>query len=204
MTALMNPPISLSTFSPTSRIKRFTVQEYHQLIAAGILREGERVELREGWLVYRMTINPPHAVTVTLVSDRLAALLPRGWSRRVQQPITLSASEPEPDTSVVRGNIVDYLTRHPTPTDSALIVEVSDSSLDEDRAVMGRMYARDKIPVYWIVNSQEQQVEVYTDPTGDCDVPMYRNRRDYHRGDELPLILDGVEVARIPVAELLP
>jgi Uma2 family endonuclease len=185
-------------------MKRFTVQEYHRLIEAGVLREGERVELREGWLVYRMTVNPPHAVIVTLVSDRLAALLPPGWSRRVQQPITLAASEPEPDTSVVRGNTIDYLTRHPTATEAGLLVEVSDSSLDEDRTEMGRMYARANIPIYWIVNIPEQQVEVYTDPTGECNDSVYRNRRDYHRDEEVPLVLGGVEIARIPVADLLP
>ncbi len=205
MTALMTTPTVLYSLPPVGLImRRFTLDEYHKLIAAGILREGERIELREGWLVHRMTINPPHAVVVTLTADRLASLLPRGWSRRVQQPISLSTSEPEPDTAVVRGMVVDYITRHPTAAHVGLIVEVADSSLEDDRTKMARIYARASIPLYWIININDEQVEVYTDPTGDCDEPRYRTRQDYRRDEEVPFVLDGVEVARIAVAELLP
>ncbi len=185
-------------------MRRFTVAEYHKLIDAGVLREGERVELLEGWLVQRMTIHPPHAVVVGLTSKRIDRRLPPGWITRIQQPVTLSESEPEPDVSVAKGEDRDFITGHPTPATTALTIEVSDSSLQEDRTIMARIYARDNIPTYWIVNINEDTVEVYTDPTGTCDDAGYRNRRDYHRGEEVPLILDGVEVARIPVADLLP
>ena len=47
--------------------------------------------------------------------------------------------------------------------DAALVAEVSVSSLDEDRA-MADIYAAGGIPVYWIVNVDDGQVEVYSDP----------------------------------------
>ena len=78
------------------------------------------------------------------------------------------------------------------------------SRRDADRADMGRLYARNRIPVYWIVNIPEGQVEVYTDPTGRGARARYRQRHDYGRTEAVPLVLGGVEVARIPVAELLP
>ena len=187
-----------------SRLRRFTVDEYHQLIAKGIIREGEAVELREGWLVYRTTHNPPHAVTLVLTFKAVGTCLPSGYTFRVQLPIALPNSEPQPDIAIARGTDRDYLARHPLPSDLPALIEVSDSSLDEDREEMGQMYARSSIPVYWVVNIPDSQVEVYSDPTGDCVAPSYRRRQDYHRGDRVPLVLDGVEVARIAVNDLLP
>ena len=151
-----------------------------------------------------MTINPPHAVVVGLTSKRIDRALPAGWVTRVQQPVTFSASEPQPDITVARGQERDYIGRHPTSASTGMLIEVSDSSLDEDRADMARIYARYKVPVYWIVNINDEQVEAYTDPTGECDEPAYRNRRDYRLADDVPLVLDGVEIARIPVRDLLP
>jgi hypothetical protein len=59
------------------------------------------------------------------------------------------------------------------------------------------------VPVYWIVNLVDRRVQVYTDPTGPADEPTYRQRKDYAETDEVPVTLDGREVGRIPVRELL-
>jgi Uma2 family endonuclease len=187
-----------------ARLRRFTVAEYQRMIRNGIIREGERCELLEGWVVEKMSRNPPHDLVLGLVEDAVGSRLPAGWFRRDQSAVTTSDSEPEPDVGVVRGKRRDFGRRHPGPADMGLVIEVSESSLDQDRTEKQRIYARASIPVYWIVNIVEEQVEVYTDPTGDCDEPCYRSRRDYHRDEEVPLVLDGVEVARIPVRDVLP
>ena len=85
-----------------------------------------------------------------------------------------------------------------------MLVEVAESSLDHDRTVKGRAYSRVAISVYWIINLCDRQVEVYTDPTGPAPRPAYRARRDYGEADAVPLVLDGHEIARIPVRDLLP
>ena len=54
----------------------------------------------------------------------------------------------------MRGTIRDYSNRSPSSADVGLIVEVSDSSLSEDRNV-AQVYAASGIPVYWIVNLVE-------------------------------------------------
>jgi Uma2 family endonuclease len=152
----------------------FTVEEYHRLIQAGILQKGEPFELLEGWIVPKMTRNPPLALAASLAEDEISRRLPPHWFRRGQSAVTTADSEPEPDVSVVSGNRRDYLHRHPGPQDMGLVVEVADSSLDQDRTVKARLYARAAIPVYWIINIPEQQVEVYTDPTGPGPDPHYR------------------------------
>jgi Uma2 family endonuclease len=127
-----------------------------------------------------------------------------GWHCRSQSATTTADSEPEPDLAVIRGSERDYLTRHPGPADMALAVEVSESSLPRDRSHKTRIYARAAVPVYWIINLVDLQVEVYTDPTGPDPAPVYRTRRDYRPGDLVPFVMDGRELGPIPTQDLLP
>ncbi len=197
-------PGSRTSPYPALPIHRFTVEEYHRLLDAGILREGEPSELLEGWVVVKMGRNAPHDLSVSLAENEIERRLPRKWIRRVQSGVTTSRSEPEPDVAVVRGPRRRYARRHPGPRDTALAVEASDSTLEHDRTIKAAVYARDRIPVYWIINIPERQVEVYTDPTGPGPFPVYRQRRDYKIGQSVPLVLDGELIGRIPVRNLLP
>jgi len=67
-----------------------------------------------------------------------------------------------------------------------------------------RIYARAGIPVYWVVNLVDRRVEVHTEPSGPADEPSYAAVRSYAPGDDVPLVLDGAQVATIPAADLLP
>jgi Uma2 family endonuclease len=183
---------------------RFSVNAYHRMLDAGILDEDSRTELLEGYLVTKMGYNPPHATSTGRTRRRIERLASFGWEVREEKPITLSDSEPQPDVSVARGDDSLYVARHPGPADLALVVEVSDSSLDIDRQDMARIYARAGIVEYWIVNLPDRQVEVYSQPTGPTAAPTYANSQIYAAGSSVPLTLDGVIVGQIPVDELLP
>jgi Uma2 family endonuclease len=87
-----------------------------------------------------------------------------------------------------------------TADDVALFVEIAESSLTTDRSEMGGIYAASGIPYYWIVNLVDHQIEVYTGP-GPAG---YQSRQDLKPGQDVPVVVDGVEVGRIPVADLLP
>ncbi len=189
---------------PPVPIRRFTVKEYHRMMDAGILTEDDAVELLEGWIVAKMPHNPPHGGTVQCASKRLGRRLPAGWDLRVQSAVTTGDSEPEPDLAVVRGDEAAYLHRHPGPADIGLLIEVSDSTLSQDRQVKGRLYARAAVPQYWIVNLVDRWIEAYSDPDPSAASPQYRARTDYRPGDMIPLILDGQVVVSLAVADLLP
>jgi hypothetical protein len=45
---------------PPEPVLRLTVEQYHGMIRAGILVDGDPIELLEGWLVQKMTKYPPH------------------------------------------------------------------------------------------------------------------------------------------------
>jgi Uma2 family endonuclease len=174
------------------------------MINAGILESGDPVELLDGWLVQKMTKHPPHGVAIGLTGDALRGVLPAGWALRYQDPVTTAASEPEPDVAVVRGNYRDYVGHHPGPADVGLLVEVSDTTLATDRGLKKRIYAKARIAIYWIVNLVDNQIEVYTEPSGPAEPPDYRKHQDYRPGDEVPVIIEGREVGRLRVQDLLP
>jgi Uma2 family endonuclease len=192
------PVAATNTLSPY----RFSVEQYHRMIETGILKSGAKVHLLEGLVVNKMTIHPPHSFVVTRI-DRVLARLLAEWVVRTQQPITTADSEPEPDVVIVPGPDELYANTHPTPPNIALVIEVSDTSLEQDRGIQKRIYAHAKIPVYWVVNIPEGQIEVYTRPRGGKE-PTYRDRRDYPRGETIPLVLAGREVSSVPVLQLLP
>ena len=103
-----SPP--LPAIVPPLPVRRFTVEEYHQMIQAGVLGEDDDVELLEGWIVPKMARNPAHDAVVSMVMvDVLTPRLPKGWFCRGQSAITTADSEPEPDVAVVRGSTRDYL-----------------------------------------------------------------------------------------------
>jgi Putative restriction endonuclease len=184
-------------------VRRFTVAEYHKMIADGILGESEPVELLEGWVVPKISRNTPHDVSLDLAGDALRAVLPATWRVRTQLAITLSTSEPEPDIAVVLNPARRYAQRHPTPPEIALVVEVAESSLQHDRTTKARVYARDGIPVYWILNVIDKQIEVFTNPSGDVPNPGYGVRQDYALGSTVPVVIAGAVVGQLAVDDLI-
>jgi hypothetical protein len=190
-------------YARRSGFYRLSVAQFHRMIQAGVLGEKDRIELLEGYLVPIMPPNPRHSTAISRSNRTLIRILPDGWHLRSEQPLTLSDSQPQPDFAVVRGDFAAYAARHPGAADVGLVVEVADSSLDEDRDEMGRIYSRSNLPVYWIINVVDRQVEVYTDPRPADPVPAYAARTDYRAGDSVPLLLDGRVVARVSVNDLL-
>ena len=183
---------------------RLSVGQYRAIAEAGILTGDDRVELLEGWLVAKMGKNQPHVVSTALTFQAVSGLLPAGWFASKEDPVTGSDSEPEPDLMVVRGSIRDYLKRAPGADDVALVVEVAESSLANDRSIKKRLYARSLFPVYWLINLVAGRIEVYTEPTGPTEKPDYRHRQDFGPDDAIPLVIEGREVGRLAVRDLLP
>ena len=201
MTPAVSPPpgfVAMATFH------RLSVETYEKMVATGLLDSDDRVELLEGYMVQKMPSNPPHEFATTALYRRLDRLAPAGWVARCQHGVRLADSKPEPDVALVRGSERDFAARSPTPADAGLVAEVSDTSLVRDQQDKARIYARDRIPVYWVVNLPDRRVEVYTDPTGPGDAPRYHTLRVFPAGAAVPVELDGAAVGAVPVDDLLP
>ena len=194
----------LTPVIPNIEVKRWTLDEYHRMVEGGYLGEDDDVELLEGWIVPKMPRNPPHDDAIEEINYALLEILPKEWRIRIQSAlsIAIASSEPEPDLFVYRSKHARR-GKHPTPEITPLVIEVSDSTLNRDRTVKQRIYARARIPVYWIVNLPDRQVEVYTDPSGPTRSPKYRSKRYYRNGASVPVVVGGEEVGRIAVSALL-
>ncbi len=180
---------------------RLSLEKYEAMVDSGVFTARDRLHLINGFLVAKTTQKPPHSTADDLCGAALVPLIPAGWYVRPAKPIRLpdQVSKPEPDRCVVRGTIRDYGNRDPVAADVALVVEVSDSSLSDDRK-LARIYGAGGIPAYWIVNLVDRQVEVYTLPYADG----YHARQDFACGQLLPVVIDGAEVGRIAVVDILP
>ncbi len=189
---------------PPVQVWRLSVEQYEEMVRAGILSEDDPVELLDGWLVPKMPKKPLHVMATELVRDALVKVIPDGWHVNSQQPLRLSTSEPEPDAMVVRGNRRDYLDRLPGPAEVALVVEVADTSLEQDRVFKKAIYARAAVAVYWIVNLIEQQVEVFASPNATGAKPEYGQHRVFVLHDEVPVVIAEREIGRTAVRDLLP
>ena len=194
----------LALHVPKEKPYPLSVDQYHAMIEAGILGEDEPVELLEGRLVTKMPKKPAHPLAKRRLRRYLSRLLPKGYFFDSQDPITTADSEPEPDGIVVHGDEDDFVDRHPGPAEVVLAAEVSESSLRTDRGSKKRLYARARIPVYWIINLVDRQVEVFSLPAGIGKDPDYRKRQVFKPGDDVPVVIRGRTVGRIPVRNLLP
>jgi Uma2 family endonuclease len=94
--------------------------------------------------------------------------------------------------------------RKAVPDDVALVIEVAEATLPQDRTIKKRVYAAAGIPVYWIINLPDKQLEVYTNPSAGADGPDYEERKVYRPSDTVPVVINGRRIATIQVADLLP
>lgn len=186
-------------------IWRISVERYHRMVEGGVVTPDDRVELLEGVLVPKMSKSPPHRIANGKTRRVLEAILPPGWYLDTQEPITLDDSEPEPDVVIVRGRTEDYATRHPTPAEIPLVIEIADSSLRRDREDKRRIYARNGIAVYWIVNVADRVIDVFTGPSGPTALtPDYATTATYRPGDAVPVVVAGATVGTVNVNDVLP
>ncbi|MEN0002500.1 MAG: Uma2 family endonuclease [Bacteroidota bacterium] len=170
---------------------RFSSADYYRMGDAGIFSGKQRVELINGEIIIMSPVNSPHASTVKTISRLLHKLLGENFLIGVQDPVDLfKDSDPEPDLSILKSRADNYYTAHPTPDDIVLLIEVADSTLQSDRKTKLPLYAEAGIEVVWIVNLQDQQVEVYQTPVAQ----RYKTINIYTKEDEIPTNL-GITLA---------
>ncbi len=150
----------------TYPLRRFSVDEYHQLIELGILEGTPRIELLDGLLIEMSAFTAYHRTCVHQLYDHLSERIGRRAQVFMQSPITLAdqQTEPEPDVVIARSRQDKYVYRHPYPDEVLLVAEVAYSTLDSDQKIKGATYAAAGIQEYWLWNLQDWQLEVYREP----------------------------------------
>jgi hypothetical protein len=182
---------------------RMTPRQFRKAMEAGVFGE-HKVELLGG-IPFIMAEKPPHILASSRVHSAMRALAgqPR-WFVNKDHRLELGQWLPLPDTVVLEGPDTIYGTRLARADDVALLVEVADTSYSKDSGPKLRRYASFRIPVDWIVDLNRRIVEVRVQPFGKGKQAGYARRDIYQEQDHVPVVLDGIEVGRIAVAQLLP
>ena len=178
---------------------RYTAASYFALVEQGLLSPRDRVELLEGVIVAEPPMDPAHASAITLAARAVERAVGDRALVRIQAPLIAGPfSVPEPDVAVVPGQPADYFHEH--PTSALLVVEVSESSLQQDRLSKSRVYAGANVMEYWIANLRERCIEIFRDP--DPTRRLYAQRSTAYRGELMRLV--AFPDACVGVDELLP
>jgi Uma2 family endonuclease len=166
MTSLNAPP-NFALTPEFAQLKRWTVRDYHRMSEFGLLDPNERTELIAGQITLMAAKGTPHVTALRLLATT--------WDGRLaEQPVFVSTqdpiqlddfSEPEPDLALVKGTILDYADRHPRPDDLHLVVEVADTTLQQDCEIKDKLYARAGIVEYWVLELKNRRLHIFRDPT---------------------------------------
>jgi len=199
---LANPPASLEG-QPVD----LTADEFFAMIEAGLFAPERRVLLWGGRIYEKMAKTLAHATTSAKILRALSSHLPEDWVLWPENPIRLDALHaPLPDIPIVRGPADRYLRdgHHPTPEEVGLLVEIAVTSLPRDLGKRAETFARALIPVYWVADAIGRKIVEHSQPRSVDELGTYNSVRVYVVGEEIPFRLDGVELARFPVADLFP
>jgi len=154
--------------NPSVLRRLFTVDEYHEMVRAGILTEEDRVELLEGEIVRMSPIGCRHAACVKRLNQLLTQRLRGRAIVSVQDPVHLDEhSEPQPDVALLRPDPGFYAATHPTPTDILLVIEVADTSADFDRKEKIPLYGRAGVREAWLVDLAAGAIEIHREPSAE-------------------------------------
>jgi len=145
--------------------RKFTVEQFHKMSEIGVISENERVELIRGEIIEMAAIGVRHASCVNRLVNLLIKLLEENIILAPQNPIELGdTSQPQPDIALLRPRADFYQTSFPQAGDIFLLIEVADSTVKYDREVKIPLYAENNIIEVWLVDVNQQVVEVYREP----------------------------------------
>lgn len=174
---------------------------YDALVDEGVVAADAPFELLNGALAWMPPRPPLAAACVERVRRALETAVPEGFHVRAEKSIQLSAyDQPRPALAVVRGRRDLYDRVHPSARVVGLVVEVALPGLDRTRGADGELFAKARIPRYWIVDPVARGVEVLR----DCWHGAYDERTTFRDGAKVPLELDALDRGSIAVADLLP
>ena len=163
----MNQPVQASATASTPY--RFTVDQFLALCEQGLFDDYAKSELIEGEIVVTNAQHSRHSRVKTRLAVRLANALEALGSPlepQIEASVRLDdGSLPEPDIVLTSYRGTGFV---PVET-LALVIEVSDSTLETDLGRKADLYADAGVPEYWVVDLNENRVLLHANPRGDGD-----------------------------------
>jgi len=186
----------MATVNPTKHLTN--LDEWRRLGEANIFPPESRLELINGEILDMAPIGFNHSGHLNRINKLFARLIPDDVIPSIQNPLQLGdLSEPEPDFMLLKPNADFYSSRHPNADDVLLLIEVADSSLVFDQNQKLHLYALHGIPEYWLLNLNDDCLEVYRNPNGE----VYAEKTTL-RGDDT-ITLSQLNEISIRMADIL-
>jgi Uma2 family endonuclease len=190
-------PVALETL-PSSVIpphKRWTRDECAVLERARLV-DLDRYELIEGELVLKMGKSQSHMRALMLLVAWLRSVFGETFVAQEPsidvRPEDNPLSEPEPDAIVLARSFLD-LSAPARPSELRLVAEVSRTTLAFDLTTKARLYARSRIPEYWVLDLEGRRLIVHRDPTDDG----YRSVTAYSEEERVATLAEPSHEARV-------
>jgi Uma2 family endonuclease len=171
---------------------KLTVDDFLALHRAGSFEGLSKVELIEGELLTMSPQHRPHAFAKTMLAIRLFQALQSLGSDLlpiVEGTIDLSSdSAPEPDVVLTAAAFGSGL----IPVASvAIAIEVADTSMPFDAGRKADLYAKHRIPEYWVLGIPSRTIEQMWLPSGGG----YAERRTMEIGSRIRSVtVPGLEI----------
>ena len=162
---------------------RFSIAAFDHLCEEGVFAD-RHVELIDGLILEVAPMNDLHYRWLGALHDELFMAL-RGKAKVSQQtPIKLGISntKPLPDFTIIP--LERYSGNVPDPTEAAMVIEISDTTLDFDKGIKLQRYAQADIREYWVIDAKASKLEVYREPEG----MEYRSKQTFDAGSSAAML----------------
>jgi Uma2 family endonuclease len=159
----MNAPTNIEA---EFRRRLFTVDEVLSMQRLGVFADNEKFELIEGELILMQSKLNPHELYKNNLVRAFYRLLPDDVAPWVETTLYLRPrNAPDPDILLFpRGRSIETL----SPEEVYLVVEVADTTLRTDLGLKASLYARFKLPEYWVIDVSARRLIVHRDPKGEA------------------------------------
>jgi Uma2 family endonuclease len=178
--------------------RKFSVEEFYKLAEVGVLSEDDRVELLDGQIMVMSPIGESHRTVVDSLAEVLTDQRKGRYRVAVQNPLRIDGEdEPQPDLVLYHRSVIG---RHPKPSETLLVIEVADASLDYDQRTKIPIYASADIQESWVIDLIRHCIHVYREPNPSGR--YYEMTTSFNRSDFVsPLAFPDI---RIRLDDLLP
>lgn len=185
----------VSLENPSPRPLTITVDLYHRMAEDGVFQPDERLELIDGQIFTMSPVGSLHVRCVNYLTNFLVRKLGDEFLVSVQNPIvSANDTEPQPDLTILRRRADLYKSQLPTGRDTAIVIEVADTTAAFDRNRKFPKYAQAGIPEAWLVDLKRDTVEIHTEPgPNGYDAVKVLRRGDRLNSTEIPAIELTVE-----------
>jgi len=149
-----------------STITKLSGNDFDRMVLRGAFVdiEPKKVELIYGEIRFMNPAGPVHDGQIEYLTNWSYANTARQEvSIRVQSSIHCGDHRPEP--ALVWSRRMSAKRIRPTHADLLLLIEVSDSSTEQDLGEKARLYAEHDIPEYWVIDIKAEQVHIHRTPS---------------------------------------